>query len=251
MVDRPILFSAPMVRALLDGRKCQTRRLLKPQPFEDGYYEGVIDMTPVRCHDGDVIWRFGANAVGGGAIREQVIETRFQTSDRLWVKERFTVQQVNRFSSMDGRHVNTCIDFDAGPAGYEARQWVKTMEADTPKILQAVKQRKDGTRPLVPGIFLPRIASRLTLTVTDVRVERLQSISEADAIAEGVEITEAVCPPGPLYLDYLNDGGEFGRAVWSYESLWNSLHDKPGERWADNPWICAVDFSVREVNIDA
>ena len=90
---------------------------------------------------------------------------------------------------------------------------------------------------MVPPIHMPRWASRITLTVTDVRVQRLQEISEADAIAEGIDATATK---------------HFGNPVKAYAALWNSLHGAENEHsWEANPWIVAVTFDVREGNIDA
>ena len=87
------------------------------------------------------------------------------------------------------------------------------------------------------------------------RVERLQEISEADAIAEGL-IRYPMEGPAGLFVDCwhwlagMADEEKYGSAVNAYRALWNSLRDKPGERWEDNPWICAFNFSVRKGNID-
>ena len=234
MADRPILFSAPMVRALLDGRKTQTRRLCKwaNNPFSPALSYIVACDEPGWFGDEEGEIQFNSGYAPG---------------DRLWVKERFTVQQVNRHTSMDGRHVRTCIDFDAGPAGYEARQWVATLEPDTPKILQAVKERRDGTRPLVPGIFLPRIASRLTLTVTDVRVQRLQECSEEDAEAEGC-VWDSADGYDVWYVPGAKMPRDGATARECYGLLWNSINGAGS--WESNPWIVAVSFDVRKGNID-
>jgi hypothetical protein len=231
MVDRPILFSAPMVRALLDGRKSQTRRILKPQPFDDGYYEGVINMTPVRCHDGDMIWRFGVGAVGGGAIREQVIETRFQTGDRLWVKERCFIppEYISDRDMRDGADtwpsaIYAADDIEGGRDMVERCRW---------------RHRT--------SIHCPRSVSRLTLTVTDVRVERLQDISEADADAEGFggDYPHVIMPH--LFPDAEKAGCL--SLPECYGVLWDSINGAGS--WEANPWVVAVSFDCRKGNIDA
>jgi hypothetical protein len=123
MSDRPILFSGPMVKALLDGRKTQTRRILKPQPL------------------------------GWGEPKP-----RFAKGDRLWVRESFRV-----------REGGTICEAGGGQMDY----------VDTEIVYRASDGRQFGRWK--PGIHMPRAYSRLTLTVTDVRVQRLQEISEADA----------------------------------------------------------------------
>lgn len=183
MTDRPIIFSAPMVRALLDGRKTQTRRLAT---------------SPLR---------------------------RCEPGDRLYVREAFALVGGG----------------DPGFPIYRA-----DYPACVPEHFENVPTEAEVR--WTPSIHMPRWASRLTLTVEAVRVEPLQVISEADAIAEGVELTETCCPPGPLYRDYLNDDGEFGRAVWSYESLWKALHG--ADSWAANPDVLVLTFRVERGNID-
>ena len=184
MADRGILFSAPMVRALLDGRKTQTRRLLKPQPPEglDGGFLHVEGDARPRVTHGRVI------------LKDKF---PFATGDRLWVCEAFSF----------GTRPYPDMLYRADGGNYDLK-WSSP-------------------------IHMPRWASRLTLTVTDVRVQRLQEISQEDAEAEGVQ-----CDMSPRSF------------VEHYHTLWDSLHDKPGERWEDNPWICAISFSARKGNID-
>lgn len=204
MSDRPILFSAPMVRALLAGTKTQTRRVIEPVT------------GPIQ--EGDIIVSWPADA----PVRKGLtFRPRFAVGDRLWVKETWRTHR-----SWD----------DHKPSDVpRSRLWY---EADRDNCDQHGKAR--------PSIFMPRWASRLTLTVTDVRVERLQDISEADAIAEGIE-------PSALsghWKDYGPDPLPWASPVESYRSLWKSLHTKPDHLWADNPWVCALSFDVREGNID-
>lgn len=175
--DRGIMFSAPMVLALLAGRKRQTRRLAT---------------SPLR---------------------------RAQIGDRLWVRESYRVDRE-------------WDSFAAGDLIHEPRVWP---EAD--------RDNCDAHGKLRPSIFMPRWASRLTLIVTNVRTEPLQAISATDAMAEGVE------RDGALWRDYLG-GSAIMDPRASFRSLWESLHDKPGERWADNPDLVALTFNVRVGNID-
>jgi len=139
-MDRPIIFSAPMVRALLAGRKTQTRRVIKPQP---------------QCEKPELITR----------------GIRFAKGDRLWVRESFNPEVYE----LDGGDMPT-----EGPKllyradGYPYNGWI---DPDT-------DERHDEC-PWTPATHMPRWASRLTLDVTDVRVERLQDITETDAEAEG------------------------------------------------------------------
>lgn len=209
--DRPILFSAPMIQALLDGRKTQTRRLINPQPATFQTEDGECEVKAVQIA-GEAMPRIAT----GRVITLQKI--RFAVGDRLWVKETWAVASV-------------FIDV------VEVRYRASERGSHSEYVEQVPIERATKYTPTwpkwKPSLFMQRWASRLTLTVTDVRVERLQDISEADAKAEGVEM---------IARRNYRDG---------YAVLWNSLHDKPGERWDDNPWVVAISFDVRKGNIDA
>jgi hypothetical protein len=210
MADRPILFSGPMVRALVDGRKTQTRRIVKPQP--DQLIEGQLPK-----------------------------QLRICVGDRLWVRETLAC----------------CIDwglfYDAhGGIGPGEEHFLRDERAGA--IVERYS-RDDETLWNVPSIFMPRWASRLTLTVTDVRIERLCSITEEDAIAEGIEdVTREVAPSDPSlrFWKRYKDGGWNGyvdTAIGSYASLWTEING-PGA-WEANPWVAAYTFTVERRNIDA
>jgi hypothetical protein len=219
MADRPILFSAPMVRALLAGTKTQTRRILKPQPFDDGYYEGAIECTfvPALASNLDAYARFSATAVGGGAIRTTSYTPRYAVGDSLWVRE-------------------TWAGLSTGlrpPFVYRADQ------ADGERV------RVDA--PWKPSIHMPRAASRITLKVTGVKVERLQDISEADVEAEGCRReTRAGMNGWEFHGEHwatFPDGSNaccFTRAADSYRQIWQIING-PGS-WDANPWVAAYTF---------
>lgn len=212
--ERPILFSAPMVRALLDGRKTQTRRILKPQPT------------------GDVI-HFGWQAEGGAFWTDQNFEShrlRIWAGDRLWVREA-------HYLTDDGDYERAVCAVDAD----EVREHLATVER-----LQASHPQVDWSRHarLRHGIHMPRWASRLTLTVTDVRVHRINDIKGRDIIAEGVrchgcfDTGQSAC----------RDGGCFAQRI-AFENLWDGINGPYS--WASNPWVAAYTFTVERRNIDA
>ncbi|MDW9415193.1 hypothetical protein GOB05_04600 [Sinorhizobium meliloti] len=207
MTDRPILFSAPMVRALLDGRKTQTRRIIKPQPVSP-YLE-----------NGD--WW---DETAPGTATPMVLKA--YAGDRLWVKE---------------THAHVGDNGDDHMA--------------CPDLTRLVYYRADDVQPELsrwrPSIFMRRQDSRLTLLVTDVRVERLQDISEADAIAEGIERHHSGWMPystafyeadGVTPANYHLDPRE------SYRSLWNRINGFGA--WEANPWIACYSLRVIKQNID-
>lgn len=233
MTDRPILFSAPMVQAILAGRKTQTRRVLKPQPRGLPYLEDNDDAAPPHWRDG---WTEGREPCGG-ATREvsmPLAGLRFAVGDRLWVRETWAhYQTVNHIRRSHGGSFDEVSD---GLAGYRAdghdtiedfRQHVRLMSGCD---LEAVVIKGDCWRP---SIFMPRWASRITLDVTDVRVQRLQDISEEDAKAEG-----ALLPWTGWSWDKADDT-RTGRS--EFEALWNSINGDGA--WEANPWIVALTFS--------
>ena len=244
MTDRPILFSAPMIRALLDGRKTQTRRILtrnnatvlghswrgKSCPwaglrFNEAIARSKNPMTGTHdshlavpfCHPADE--PTPSEDCGTYAVRPLV-----ETGDRLWVREAWRFEPGGAINDAAGGQI------DYVEPGFHYR-------AD-------YRNPAPGWKP---GIHMPRKASRLTLTVTDVRVQRLQEISEADAIAEGIEPAPA---PHTGWRHYGERDGLPGIvAVDSYRTLWN--HINGAGSWAANPWIVAVTFTVERRNIDA
>ena len=204
MSDRPIIFSAPMVNALLDGRKSMTRRVLKSQPPE---------WVTRMCHEGRNGW------IGSGDGHGTLMHVPYAVGDRLWCREGFSygwpVEENHQLPECNQAH--------------------------------AITYRADGNRPFGGGrwhspIHMPRWASRLTLVVSDVRVQRVQDISEADAQAEGlVDVYEGWATD--------RDGRHWGpEARASYRVLWNDLHGE--DAWDANPWVAALTFTVHRQNID-
>lgn len=200
MTDRPIIFSAPMVRALLDGRKTQTRRILKLR-------NGIIRD---RSDAADCV--------------------RFFCGDRLWVRETWSAIMTGGWTIADARRrmFEEKIVYRADGNGFE-----------------------DGDG-WWPSIHMPREFSRLTLTVFDVQVQRLQDISEADAIAEGCLMDPEPNEDGshfPAEIPH-ERGGDIGwdcARDW-FADLWDSLYGP--DAWDANPWVVALTFTVRHGNID-
>lgn len=210
MTARPILFAAPMVRALLEDRKTQTRRVVKPQPYVNGYKFTGQD---ILCHEDNLPPSAMLLDIGRGANRYTTsdLEGR-ETScpfgvpgDLLWVRETW----LPRLNNQAAIYRADWTDLDAaGFAGmYSDRGWR-------------------------PSIHMPRWASRLTLKITDVRVQRVKDIDGLDAIAEGITRVE-------------------GEAPWrTFRRLWDSLH-QDDEAFLANPWVWALTFEVLHANVDA
>lgn len=202
MKERPILMSAPMVRAILAGTKTQTRRVVKPQP-PAGWDRNCWFSAPV--------WGWTAQAEPAQTWHK-VRCPYGQPGDRLWVRETW-----NRFEAWQG-YFYAADDHSFGIGA----------DDDPDHIPEHAIRWK-------PSIHMPRAASRITLEVTGVRVERLQDISAADAIAEGIEAE------GDEWRDYLMPHTQCCLTPRSsYRTLWESIHG-PGS-WDANPWVWVIEF---------
>ncbi|AIP65123.1 MULTISPECIES: hypothetical protein [pseudomallei group] len=217
MKERPILFSGPMVRAILDGRKTQTRRIVKCQPPDD-----VAPITVAR-YNPTIIDRHGEQAPGleiFGAFSddgEWGCKSPFgEPGDRLWVRE---------------THLNWWKLNEANPDGPREFSHVAAYAADGYELQPG--------ETWIPSIHMLRAASRITLEITGVRVERLQDISEVDAISEGIDKTAAGF--WSTYGQCDVDGTYSPRL--SYQCLWNSLNAARGFGWDANPWVWVVEFA--------
>ena len=217
MKERPIIFSAPMVRAILAGTKVQTRRVVKRQPPEilPAYAPKVYWPDRDRhmtCEPGSAAYLQFERP--GDYDGQHVMRGGFgfrcpygQPGDRLWVRE----------AHMD---LGACVLYRADP-GAEAERAV-------------VAPRQGWASP----IHMPRCASRITLEVTGVRVERLQNISEADALAEG--ITPKWEPGCSGRLMEALGGFSFRPAASAYAELWEQINGP--NSWDANPWVWAIEF---------
>lgn len=205
MKERPILFTAAMVRALLDGRKGQTRRIVTPQPevSAQGNLMGDWLRKPL---DGLILPK----------LQDITIHCPYGVAgDHLWVREAWrTTGDGGRVDDMPPR------DLQPHTVWYEA-------DGVAPADQCVGKYR--------PAMFMPRWASRITLEVTGVRVEQLQAINERDASAEGVVPTWS--DGIPIQHDCT---GDLCRP--RFRELWDSLNDARGYGWDTNPWVWVVEF---------
>lgn len=217
MTERPILFSAPMVRAILDGSKTQTRRVLK-QATGPSLSVGIDDETAVA----ELSWLYGDGP--GHDVHEATKRVHCpygQPGDRLWVRESFWGCDLTGYGDQP------CVVYDDEWHGKEYRPAMPRPWA-----------RKFGR---IPSIHMPRDCSRITLEITGVRVERLQDISEADALAEGIEHDQDISRGNIIgWRDYLDRGGKCGTAKGSYQSLWAAINGQSS--WDTNPWVWVVEF---------
>jgi len=186
MREFPILFSTPMVQAILAGNKTQTRRIIRPQPDDSGLWNGTVDETgeskEFKCRFGKI-----------GTI--------------LWVRETWNYDP----------HKNVTYIYKA--------------------------QGENQSEKWKPSIFMPKEACRIRLEITDIRVERLQNISEEDAMAEGVGYGFQMNAEYPDY-EHIKNGICIltqDTAEMSFASLWDSINFKRAS-WKSNPWVWKIEF---------
>lgn len=181
MTERPILMSGPMINAIFDGRKTQTRRVVKPQP-------------KWKAHNGVLAF--------DDRVNRGIHCPYGQPGDRLWVRETWA------------QHPDEAgIIWRATDPGWDDNDY-------------GIKWK--------PSIFMPRWASRITLEVTSVRVERVQDITPRDVVAEGIYHEPGEWGPDEAY-DHLIKG---------FAHLWDQINAKRGYSWDANPWVWVIGFKV-------
>lgn len=239
MKERPMLFNGPMVRAILSGQKTVTRRVAKPVKHPDLgniYAPGALVLEKEPQHVIERACPYG------------------QPGDRLWVRETWQdvhpVQVIDRYSQ-PGRAGITCqpgvnyqtiyrADGDY-PVVYHTHQHpYRSLEPDPAHGLLAPAE--SGWTGWTPSIHMPRWASRILLEITSVRVERLQGISDQQAIAEGIErstISPRLWKRGNLHGDQ-NTVQVTGFPTLAFRSIWEGVYGY--ESWAANPWVWVIEF---------
>ncbi len=213
MKERPILFSAPMVRAILAGTKTQTRRVVKPQPNQISQRYGDIEQSE-KYSDEWFQW-------DGGERGESFTCPYGAAGDRLWVREAWGLG--------GDRLIDPCLNYRADGTQRPVNRhkgaddlWYPYGSSDpiTSSQLIAPSLMRGGWRP---SIHMPRWASRIALEITDIRVERVATISGKDVGAEGILLV--------------------GNYRAAYRDLWDKINGKRlGCAWADNPWVWCVSF---------
>jgi len=197
--ERPIIFSGPMVKAILEGRKTQTRRVIKPQPLDSWMLHKNTDWSeyykPTRFGLKKHLW------IAHPRENKEIVCPKGVPGDRLWVKETFGIPD----------------------APYEAkRKDLVAYRADQfPALQEANRYFWRNVRNM------PRWASRILLSTTNIRVERIQDISRADAIAEGIE-------------PFMGKDETAWRA--GFQVGWNEINAKRGFPWSSNPWVWCISF---------
>lgn len=197
--ERPILFSTPMVQAILEGRKTQTRRVIKPQPelmndnlhlnWKEHYYKLPSELARLNPYG--------------------------QPGDILWVRE----------------------------------TWAEVHHHDGEKFIAYKADFPFSVNRWKPSIHMKKEHARIWLQVEDILVERVQDITEDDAIAEGVEpiqVIDSTSTSGTIYKNYTDSGNGYVNPVNSFDTLWVAI--KGFESWKANPWVWVVKFKVLSTN---
>jgi len=213
MKERSILFSSPMARAILEGRKTMTRRVIKLDEFSESTTPGYDFAFRKRGLWHDVRLADMLNP----PRRNYPVACPYGTiGDRLWVKETHHVRDAG-YVDGTGRDIVYKADDEDFPYGW------------------------------TPSIHMPRWASRITLEITGIRVERVWDITRDDAMDEGVERVDPYSitpdlPPGmqAAWKDYSRHGW-VSSPVFSFRTLWDSINSKRAP-WASNPWVWVIEF---------
>lgn len=225
MRKRPILFNGAMVRAILDGRKTVTRRVMKHQPHDwasvtvERYHQAMVDRRGEQQPGPEV---FGAWWSDGEC---SCVCPFGQPGDQLWVRESWQLHE--KFTD------NCVVVYKAN----ERNSWTEFHRRFPVEVARGVPERPFQAHGFRPSIHMPRWASRILLEITDVRVERLQAITYEQAVAEGVFREQRVWTA-------TDEGG----ACHTYpEPAFRDLWISTGGDWDANPWVWVVEFKRVEV----
>lgn len=220
-MERPILFSTEMIKAILreENPKTVTRRVITPQPILDklgwAWFPGNSPFAKVQTD---------SKSEKAIAIKLRPYYPYGKPGDRLWVKE--TWQAYN----LSGESYSSLVKEKKAQA--ELYNWAVVSKATNP-------EDKPLGDPWIPSIFMPRWASAITLEITDVRVERIQEITPYQAEAEGIQVSHYYCdegvPPDFIPTHRCDPIGKF-------RELWDSINAKRGYGWDVNPWVRAIEF---------
>ncbi len=252
MKEHPILFFCEMVRAIIEVRMVQTRRVIS--------HKSVQPESEIIRHTDPLLWQVFNGRTGN---LPDIIKCPYgKPGDRLWVRETWNEYECREDGYDDDFKVAVCYkasydeQLDGSAEMQGAVKWYEVDEIIFDKFFHKIEQYEICGDKWHPSIHMPRWASRITLEVTNVRVERVQSISEEDAIAEGIEWRESsYCDDAQDYWrDYpvpdsrkWADFGFFeGDPIASFHTLWDSIYAARGYGWDTNPLVWVIEFR-REV----
>jgi len=215
MTEKPILFNGEMVRAILDGNKTQTRRVIKPQPTNMDNENRRLSVSS-DCPYG-------------------------QRGTRLWVRETWRIVSVN--ANLKTAQFYTVQFKDLHPLDYSPALQ-ETLAEYAAKENPVMGSIGDAYGKWRPSIHMPKKCARLWLRVMDIRVERVQDITSSDCEAEGIRGSSHGSPvKGWPYEEYTNgDGLIYSDPLYAVAALWNSINTKRGYPWDSNPWVWVIEF---------
>ncbi len=205
---KPILFNTRMVRAILSGRKTQTRRVIKEAPGACMFC-GCTDMDCRKCikRTGEPCsWVNKEETICSACADFPTDRAKYQSGDILWVRETFA------------------------PSNHPIHRYAYKASIFNTGLKMKWK----------PSIYMPKAACRIFLEVTNLRVERLQNITEKDAVAEGVKKHSDYGSTGYIHYGEPDKAYTDIDAVWSFETLWESIYGKGS--WSNNPWVWVYEF---------
>ncbi len=236
--EKPILFSTQMVQAILDGRKTQTRRVMNLNEYDDHYLDGCeayrypIDLNELglECpygQPGDELWVRETWRPIGWDCENPYYKIEYKTSDEVAIHDQLYPPENPK-------------DLDLHLSLYD-----ELTEKNCPKNEAGNFPTEEIKKRLAwkPSIHMPRGASRIQLTVTDIRVERVKNISFKDAEAEGIK---KLAEPD-TWKCYGSDCKACSSAIESFHSLWDSINADRGYGWEVNPWCWCVSFEVQNI----
>jgi len=225
MNESPILFSTPMVAAIIAGNKTMTRRIVKPE-LTDHYFQSLVLHASGK-------YTFCPN-VNLDPKPDEVIEVKCKygtPGNLLWVKESFFAygQWVNGFSKR-GSQKFRFKDLTGTDFNYKYQ--------DNPPL--RIKTGRSETIGWYKrsSLFMPKAAARIWLEITNISVERLQNITNEDSLKEGIKVIE----PNEAYYDYQEFAGSFATPRGSFFSLWMKINGE--ESFNQNPWVWVISFKV-------
>lgn len=228
MKDKPILFNTQMVQALLDGRKIITRRIIKPQPKEQ------IKCVIHHSTEERACWM---EEHADQLSKDFRFYKSYEIGDRLWVQETWKIDGLIR----ERPDYPMAIDFRAVQSGYSQAEVMVRFTQDRFEKFKKFYQKPGWQSPY----FMPKEAARIWLEVTNVRVERVQDISNEDRLKEGIRVTTETAQ------NLLNDCKTANMGRNAFASLWNSTIKKKDLSlygWDVNPWIWVIEFKRLEEN---
>ena len=220
MKEKPIIFSADMVKTILDGKKTMTRRVVKSDFINNYKHAHIIKQSSDKSREGKAY--FYDKPVGGMVLSSQLVSNPYgKVGDHLWVRETWIQGYDDPLIESEGDDENAVsIIYKA-----DGKEEYRTCSAETAENWGNFSADSEMVGFKSP-IHMPRWASRLLLEITDIRIERLQDITEADAIKEG-----------------LGSGILRDCKVPKFSSLWDSLYqDDEPKQWKNNPWVWVIEF---------